>query len=231
MKNYDYISWKNWTGKFSSLSKYKKKYYSKELFLAGIDIKKEYNVLEIGFGNGEFLKYCQLNKWNYVGVELNECLISQATELNYGKILKNNSDNFYGKGYDLIVAFDVIEHFSDQELINLLFKVKEMLSIGGIFLATFPNGDSPIGLRNQNGDITHLTAIGSKKILYFVNVLEVSLLRLSGQAEVLIGNSLLGSIRRLFCYPIKKFLDLFINFIFYPYKNFSSSNLVFVFKK
>lgn len=34
-----------------------------------------------------------------------------------------------------------------------------------VFLARFPNGDSTIGMRNQNGDITHVNAISTGKII------------------------------------------------------------------
>jgi SAM-dependent methyltransferase len=66
--------------------------------------------------------------------------------------------------FDLIAAFDVAEHIPAQELPGFMRALKERCAPGGLLLLRYPNGDSPFSLLHQNGDLTHLSAIGRNKL-------------------------------------------------------------------
>jgi 2-polyprenyl-3-methyl-5-hydroxy-6-metoxy-1,4-benzoquinol methylase len=103
-----------------------------------------------------------------MGIEANLELVNIAEHLGYKAL---HSDEMYAINadqFDLIAAFDVLEHIPQSEILNFLSQVKRMLKNGGVFIARFPNGDSPFGLANQNGELTHVTAIGSEKFRYLV---------------------------------------------------------------
>lgn len=56
---------------------------------------------------------------------------------------------------DVVVAFDVIEHFSKSELIPLVDEVYRVLKPEGRWIIHAPNGESPFGGRVLFGDYTH----------------------------------------------------------------------------
>jgi SAM-dependent methyltransferase len=66
--------------------------------------------------------------------------------------------------FDLIVAFDVLEHMMVEEIADFLSLAASLLNPGGRLLARFPNGSSPIGAFYQAGDITHVTVLSAPRI-------------------------------------------------------------------
>jgi len=70
-KNYD--EWKGWDKtEFGELTKNESRQFDKILNKSTLYPFKNTNLnaLEIGFGNGSFLQYARLNKWNIVGTEV-----------------------------------------------------------------------------------------------------------------------------------------------------------------
>lgn len=57
--------------------------------------------------------------------------------------------------YDLITAFDVIEHFSKAELMRFLEATSRSLKPGGALILKSPNASSPMGMSVRYGDFTH----------------------------------------------------------------------------
>jgi cyclopropane fatty-acyl-phospholipid synthase-like methyltransferase len=56
---------------------------------------------------------------------------------------------------DVVVAFDVIEHFTKSELVPLVDEVRRVLRPGGRWIIHVPNGESPFGMRSRYWDMTH----------------------------------------------------------------------------
>ena len=100
-------------------------------------VKKK--VLEIGFGQADFLIHLKTKKIPCYGIEYNQNLVkfAQSKKLNvsFGNLekLKNNY-------FDLVVMFDVIEHFVDpmKTLKTILKKLKK----GGLLIFYTPNIES-----------------------------------------------------------------------------------------
>src|SRR5262249_33151778 len=80
-----------------------------------------------------------------------------------------------GKTFDVILAFDVLEHLTHDQIARFLDQVANLLAPGGIFIARFPNADSPLSGVYQHADVSHITQIGSAKIRYFCNLLGLNL--------------------------------------------------------
>src|SRR4029453_16158704 len=72
--------------------------------------------------------------------------------------------------YDLVVAFDVSEHWDTAELMQNFAHVRDLLAPGGLFLARFPNGQSPFGRAFQHGDFTHKSTLTTYKIEYLATL-------------------------------------------------------------
>ena len=77
---------------------------------------------------------------------------------------------------DCIVMFDVIEHFTRNELIRLIDDAYRVLKVSGRLIIHAPNGESPFGMRVRYGDLTHEMAFTRTSI--------AQVLRSSGFSEV-----------------------------------------------
>lgn len=158
-----YLCWKGWQPEmFGVFSKRDSRYYSWHINRI-FGTQKELRVLEIGFGNGAFLGWLKRHGHEATGIEVNTDLVRLALQkriMAYPKI----EDIPDGALFDLIAGFDVIEHIPTDELPNFFTKLRHICSPSGRLIFRFPNGDSPLGLPHQNGDLTHVTAIGLGKI-------------------------------------------------------------------
>jgi SAM-dependent methyltransferase len=77
---------------------------------------------------------------------------------------------------DVVIAFDVIEHFTRDELLPFVDNVRRVLKPGGRWIIHVPNGESPFGGRMRYWDMTHELA--------FTRTSLAQLLLASGFAEV-----------------------------------------------
>lgn len=230
-----YLKWKGWqdNSRFSRLKKSEAAYYISEIKRTKKTFPEYSRVLEIGFGNGSFLKFASDNNWDISGTEINHDLVMTALSFGYSATHTDNLSGFNDDTFDLIVAFDVLEHIPQEKILNVLFDIKRILKKGGFFISRFPNGDSPFGLANQHGDITHVTVIGSGKANYFASKTEMDIVFCGMEAEPLIGISRSHFLHRIISLPIKKALNKIIGFIFYRHRKieFCSPNLTAIYKK
>jgi predicted SAM-dependent methyltransferase len=54
---------------------------------------------------------------------------------------------------DVVVAFDIIEHFMRDELLGFVDEVGRVLRSGGRWIIHTPNAESPFGGRMRYGDL------------------------------------------------------------------------------
>lgn len=179
MDDANYIGWKNWGEDDFGLVRPGSRFYFDQIFKPRL--RENSKVLEIGFGNGELLGYFRAQNHDIVGVEINDVLVGRANKLGYvaytgavGEIAELQPENF-----DLIAAFSVVEHM-DHEQLNAFFSwVRKHLNEGGRLYLLFPEGASPFGLANQNGDFTHVTSLTKPKIEVLCNTSNMELLSYS----------------------------------------------------
>ena len=229
----EYLLWKNWgtKGSFGNLDKPLNHYFS--LQLRKINVGHIRNVLEIGFGDGGFLAYAKSQEWNITGTESNKRLVEIARQEGFNAIHSDEFDELEDQYFDLVVAFDVLEHVKQEDLGRLLSSIHKKLKIGGALIARFPNGDSPFGLALQHGDITHVTVIGSGKVDYLANQCGFEIEFMGGEVESILGDGVLHFLRMIIFIPVKACLEVVTRLLFFPSAKtaFYSSNMVVVLKK
>lgn len=170
MDNKKYIGWKSWDEKDFGFVKPGSHFYFDQIFKPRLREKSQ--VLEVGFGNGELLDYFRAQGHEVVGVEINDALVERANKLGYeaynsGAVWEVAELQF--EKFDLIVAFSVAEHM-DYDQLNAFFSwVAKHLNGAGKLYLQFPEGASPFGLANQNGDFTHVTSLTRTKIEVLCN--------------------------------------------------------------
>lgn len=178
----DYIEWKQWGEQsFAKLTPYNKAYFQAEISM--LDLGKNPSVIEIGYGNGEFLSFCQENKWKVCGTEVNEGLVDIAKKFGFESYSPDQLQSISDETFDLAVGFDVLEHIPVEEHLNFLNGILSKLKNGGVLLLRFPNADSPLGLPNQYGDLTHCSHVGSGLIRSYANILRCRVLHIKGEAR------------------------------------------------
>jgi len=157
-----YRNWKNWTeDNFGRCDEWSSGYFTAELARIGMT-DGMLRVLELGFGNGRFLRFSRDRGYAVVGVEVNRELCKVASAAGFE--VHEDLSGVAGGNFDVVCAFDVIEHIPQSELPTVFTAVRDALRPGGIFLSRFPNGDSPFGRAFQHGDLTHVTTLGSGKL-------------------------------------------------------------------
>ena len=152
-----YEAWKGWHKPFLC-SEESAAYFAGEM--RGIPVAGR-RVLEIGFGSGAFLTWARDQGAEVVGTEINEASLVAAREAGVEildaaieEVAASNAERF-----DVIVAFDVFEHFPLDVVVSRLAAARTMLKPGGHLVLRFPNAQSPFGLPPQNGDPTHRSAL------------------------------------------------------------------------
>jgi len=166
--NYEnYSEWKGWMNKvpFGQLSVVEREKFRLQLECCGIPYKN-INALEIGYGNGGFFRFLKDNGSTVEGVEVQEPLLQAAKD--FGGQAHSSLDEVSQGPYDLVVAFDVLEHLTVDQLQELFARAAKLLKSDGVMLFRFPNADSFAGIGAQNGDFTHITAIGRTKLQQLV---------------------------------------------------------------
>jgi SAM-dependent methyltransferase len=156
----DYGGWKGWENPFvcpPDLARY----YTAELrgrSLAGAQL------LEIGFGNGEFLGWAKAQGAVVTGSEITPAAITAAKAADIALLPADFETGETEAQFDIIAAFDVFEHLDASTIIAKLFAADRMLKPGGWLILRFPNGQSPFGLAPQHADATHISALSREKI-------------------------------------------------------------------
>ncbi len=152
-----YETWKGWDKPFT-VTPEEALYFAGETCGARIEGG---DVLEIGFGSGSFLAWARERGARVAGTEINAVLLAAARHFGV-ELLAADFETVadrHASRFDTIVAFDVFEHFTLDEIVPRLAATATMLKPGGHLLLRFPNAQSPFGLAPQNGDPTHKTAL------------------------------------------------------------------------
>ena len=117
-------------------------------------------ILEIGCGPGYFLQYLAGKGFRAVrGVDISPEQVALARERGVAAEVRDVEEELRDRQgeLDLIVALDVVEHFSKEENLRLFAAMRAALRPGGLILLQTPNGEALMPGPNIYGDLTHLT--------------------------------------------------------------------------
>ena len=151
---------------FGAFTNEESTYFMAELAAARIAVNTGIRVLDLGFGNGSFLGWCRSLSAAPHGIEVNPRLVQRARLHGFtcATDLQQLQDEAGNTPYDLITAFDVLEHIERAALVTFVAEIRIYCHPNTIVLLRFPNGDNPFALPLQNGDVTHFTAIGQTMV-------------------------------------------------------------------
>ncbi len=121
---------------------------------------RESRILDLGCGHGTLLHFCRIEGYDRVsGVDRSPQQVAKARDLGIEGVeegdLMATLKSLPDASQDVVVAFDVIEHFSKEELLPFIDGVRRILKSGGRWIIHTPNGESPFHGRIRYGDFTH----------------------------------------------------------------------------
>lgn len=118
------------------------------------------SILDLGCGHGALIHVArQMGYRDIHGVDNSPEQVTAAQQLGIDGVLEGDVMEVLSKqpnGFlDCVVAFDLIEHFTKNELIGLVDEVCRVLKPGGRWIIHTPNAESPFGNRMLFWDFTH----------------------------------------------------------------------------
>jgi 2-polyprenyl-3-methyl-5-hydroxy-6-metoxy-1,4-benzoquinol methylase len=139
-------------------------------------------ILDIGCGSGQFLYFLRDRGYGQtLGIDLDAAQVEVASSLGLNAICTGIMDFLKDDrgSYGMIAMLDILEHFTREELFEILEALTERLAPGGRLIASVPNADSPQAARAIYADITHEIAFTPTSLteLLFCHGLKVLELR------------------------------------------------------
>ena len=147
--------------------------YRKKILPLLIGYSKNAEILEVGCGSGLLLQYLDHEGYkNLSGIDISEEQVQKAKARGYNVNTADVSDYLKNKAgkYDIIIAYDFIEHFSKEEIYNLAMIIYNSLKSSGIFIIHTPNGQGITPHKIIYGDLTHLTIFTPDSLFQLLNL-------------------------------------------------------------
>lgn len=140
--------------------------------------RREARILDIGCGLGQFLDFLgQSGYTNFLGVDISPEAVDFCREKGIEKVrLIDDLREFLAISgmYDLIVLNDVIEHFSQDEVLPILRKIYEKLNVDGTLIVKTGNLASLVGPRIRYCDFTHQSGFTEYSLAQLLKVAKFS---------------------------------------------------------
>ncbi len=120
---------------------------------------KQLQILDLGCGTGSFIACCTACGYaNIKGVDISDQQVEIAHKLGVAQVEKADIFEYlknHEASFDVISGMDIIEHFTKDELIDLIALIRKALRSGGMAIFRTPNMDAPMASVFAMGDFTH----------------------------------------------------------------------------
>jgi len=214
----EYRAWKAWdASRFGQFGHADALAFRAEFKRAGIPFDRHLSVLEIGFGNGAFAGWVAAQGWTFVGTERDPQLVESARKSRLEAYPAETSLQTVaaGRKFDVIAAFDVLEHLVLSEIEEVLAAARMILAPGGRFIARFPSGDSPFSRAIQYGDLTHKSVIGTGIVIQLARRTGFRALQIRAPAFPILGAGVWHGVRRLGVRAVQLLVTRLVNLGFH----------------
>jgi 2-polyprenyl-3-methyl-5-hydroxy-6-metoxy-1,4-benzoquinol methylase len=136
--------------------------------------QKNILIFDLGCGYGKFLYAIKKKGYHNIrGVDISQEQVSIANHLGLSEIVNNDISFFLNNQYDspdLILMMDILEHFTKNELFELLDLVFKKLKNNGRLIVHVPNAEGVFGNRIIYGDLSHEIAFTPSSICQVLKI-------------------------------------------------------------
>lgn len=143
--------------------------------------EKSVRIFDLGCGSGSLLKALENHGYNQaVGMDVSQEQVELAHSLGVTQVQLGDGMSYLRENpqqFDVILGMDIIEHFTKDELVELLTLIKDALKPNGLAIFRTPNLDAPMATVFANGDFTHenyLNASSVQQVVLAVGYQQVS---------------------------------------------------------
>ena len=117
-------------------------------------------ILDVGCGHGALLYFARGAGYRRLrGIDVSPQQVAVARRLGIEGVEEGDLMTFLASlpesSQDVVIAFDVIEHFTKDELVGFVDAVRRVLKPSGLWLIHSPNAESPFGAAVRYSDMTH----------------------------------------------------------------------------
>lgn len=121
---------------------------------------KDTRVLDLGCGYGSFLFWLKQAGYNHLeGIDCSHEQVKTAHSLGLDFVKQGDVHSHLAErkaeSCDVVLAFDVLEHFEKEEALQFADQVFRVLAPGGLFILHLPNGEGFLSGCIAHGDFTH----------------------------------------------------------------------------
>ena len=143
--------------------------YMRRMIAQHFPADRDSRILDLGAGHGTLVHFAREAGYrNVLGVDRSPEQVAEARRLGIAGVeegdLMDTMASLAPDSQDVVVAFDVIEHFTRNELLPFADEVRRVLKPGGRWIIHTPNAESPFFGRIRYGDLTHEQAFTSTSI-------------------------------------------------------------------
>ena len=174
------------------------------------EINKNSRLLDLGCGDGALLSVArELGIENLEGVDLSPEMVERASAVGLAVKLQDVLpflDERPSESFDVVCAFDLLEHLDQKQLLAVCQNVLRILKKGGRFLIHVPNGASPFVGRILYGDITHERAFTQESIQQLLRTVGFTVIKVEEDEPVARG---VVSFLRLCLWRLVRFVTVF----------------------
>jgi 2-polyprenyl-3-methyl-5-hydroxy-6-metoxy-1,4-benzoquinol methylase len=136
-----------------------KRQFESEILPLLHSVPKSARIFDMGCGSGSLLKGLkEAGYTNLIGMDLSEEQVNMAHNFGVSEVVLGDAMQFFRgseEQFDIITGMDIIEHFTKDELVELLQLIQSKLKRGGMAIFRTPNMDAPIATAFAIGDFTH----------------------------------------------------------------------------
>lgn len=143
--------------------------YLRHMIKRWVPLDRNISILDIGCGHGALIYALhQAGYKNLSGIDGSPEQVEAAHKLGLSQVQEGD---FLSKleftpasSIDMVIAYDVLEHQSKDEVVQFMDHVFRILRSGGRLLVHVPNGEGILGGRMRYADITHELAFTAQSL-------------------------------------------------------------------
>lgn len=166
-----------------SLFEREKKQFQREILPKLTGVAKSARIFDMGCGSGSLLSALKEHGFTHLsGMDLSDEQVQMAHDMGVLEVEKGDAMQFLRNdttGFDVITGMDIIEHFTKDELVELLQLIQSKLKSGGLAIFRTPNMDAPVASAFALGDFTHesyLNASSAQQVMLSCGFQQVKVL-------------------------------------------------------